>query len=322
MDKTVERLLLEPALSWKLAVNLLGKGMDSPEACRAASEVRQAPLVQALIATCDRRHGAYKKWDGAHWVLSMLADLGYPVGDETLRPLMEDTYATWLSTEHETRGLRVIDGRVRRCASQEGNAVWFSLRLGLADGRTDELVNRLLQWQWPDGGWNCSKHPEADTSSFMETLIPLRALALYAGVSGDARAKVAAERAAEVFLTRRLFKRRRDGQVINHRFILLHYPLYWHYDILFGLKVLAEAGMLGDPRCLAALDLLESKRLPDGGFPAEESYAHRTRPQLSCYSPVSWGGTSRKTMNPFVTADALYVLRMAGRFSVSLPDAV
>jgi hypothetical protein len=322
LDKTVERLLLEPALSWKLAVNLLGKGMDSPEACRAASEVRQAPLVQALIATCDRRHGAYKKWDGAHWVLSMLADLGYPVGDETLRPLMEDTYATWLSTEHETRGLRVIDGRVRRCASQEGNAVWFSLRLGLADGRTDELVNRLLQWQWPDGGWNCSKHPEADTSSFMETLIPLRALALYAGVSGDARAKVAAERAAEVFLTRRLFKRRRDGQVINHRFILLHYPLYWHYDILFGLKVLAEAGMLGDPRCLAALDLLESKRLPDGGFPAEESYAHRTRPQLSCYSPVSWGGTSRKTMNPFVTADALYVLRMAGRFSVSLPDAV
>ena len=322
MDKTVERLLLEPALSWKLAVNLLGKGMDSPEARRAASEVRQAPLVQALIATCDRRHGAYKKWDGAHWVLSMLADLGYPAGDETLRPLMEETYATWLSTEHETRGLRVIDGRVRRCASQEGNAVWFSLRLGLADGRTDELVNRLLQWQWPDGGWNCSKHPEADTSSFMETLIPLRALALYAGVSGDARAKAAAERAAEVFLTRRLFKRRRDGQVINHRFILLHYPLYWHYDILFGLKVLAEAGMLGDPRCLAALDLLESKRLPDGGFPAEESYAHRTRPQLSGYSPVSWGGTSRKTMNPFVTADALYVLRMAGRFSVSLPDAV
>ncbi len=322
MDKTVERLVLEPALAWKLTVNLLGKGMDSPEARLAASEVRQAPLVQALIATCDRRHGAYKKWDGAHWVLSILADLGYPAGDETLRPLMEDIYATWLSTEHETRHLRVIDGRVRRCASQEGNAVWFSLRLGLADGRTDELVNRLLQWQWPDGGWNCSKHPEADTSSFMETLIPLRALALYAGVSGDARAKVAAERAAEVFLTRRLFKRRRDGQVINHRFILLHYPLYWHYDILFGLKVLAEAGMLADPRCLAALDLLDSKRLPDGGFPAEELYARRTRPQLSGYSPVSWGGTSRKTMNPFVTADALYVLRMAGRFSVSLPDAV
>jgi hypothetical protein len=315
MDKTIERLLMEPALAWKGSVKVLGKGERSPEARRAAQEVQQAPLVKALLATCDRRHGAYKKWDGAHWVLSILADLGYPAGDETLRPLMEDTYNTWLSREHETKHLRVIDGRVRRCASQEGYAVWSSLMLGLADSRTDELVRRLLGWQWPDGGWNCSKHPDADTSSFMETLIPLRALALYSERSGDARAKASAERAAEVFLTRQLFKRRRDGQVINHHFILLHYPLYWHYDILFGLKVLAEAGLIGDPRCNAALDLLESKRLPDGGFPAEESYARPTRPQLSGYSPVSWGGMSRKTMNPFVTSDALYVLRMAGRFS-------
>jgi len=129
---------------------------------------------------------------------------------------------------------------------------------------------------------------------------------------------VAAEQAAEVFLTRQLFKRRRDGQVINQRFIRLHYPLYWHYDILFGLKVMAEAGLIGDPRCAAALSLLESKRLPDGGFPAEETYARTNRPQLSGYSPVTWGGTSQKSMNPFVTADALYVLRMARR----LPEAV
>ena len=103
---------------------------------------------------------------------------------------------------------------------------------------------------------------------------------------------------------------------MDAHFVRLHYPLYWHYDILFGLKVMAEAGFLDDPRCQEALDLLESKRLPDGGFPAEESYARLTRPQLSGYSPVSWGGMSRKTMNPFVTADALYVLRMAGRFSM------
>jgi hypothetical protein len=106
--------------------------------------------------------------------------------------------------------------------------------------------------------------------------------------------------------------------VINQRFVRLHYPLYWHYDILFGLKVMAEAGLIGDSRCASALSLLESRRLPDGGFPADETYARTNRPQLSGYSPVRWGGTSRKTINPFVTADALYVLRMAGR----LPEAV
>jgi hypothetical protein len=322
MDKTIERLCTEPALAWKVAVNVLGKDEDSPDVRRARAEVREARLVRDLIATCDRRHSAYKKWDGAHWVLSILADLGYPPGDGALRPLMQDTFNTWLSQEHETRHLRVIDGRTRRCASQEGYAIWSSLRLGLADNRTDELVNRLLRWQWPDGGWNCDKHPQAETSSFMETLIPLRALALYAQGSGDAKAKAAAEGAAEVFLRRRLFKRQRDDQVMDHHFILLHYPIYWHYDILFGLKVMAEAGLLGDPRCAAALDLLESKRLPDGGFPAEESYARTNRPQISGYSPVRWGGTSRKTMNPFVTADALHVLRMAGRLHMELPEAV
>jgi hypothetical protein len=312
-DDLIACLTRQPALAWKCTVLVLGKDAASPAARQAALEVQKSALVQALIATCDRAHGAYKKWDGAHWVLSILADLGYPPGNEALRPLMEVTFAAWLSQEHTFKHFRVIEGRVRRCASQEGYAVWSSLRLGLADSRTDELVSRLLQWQWPDGGWNCSKHREADTSSFMETLIPVRALALYAKCSGDAKVRAAAECAAEVFLTRRLFKRRRDDQVMDAHFIRLHYPLYWHYDILFGLKVMAEAGLLGDPRCQAALDLLESKRLPDGGFPAEETFARQSRPQLSGYSPVDWGGTSKKSMNPFVTADALYVLRLAGR---------
>src|SRR5512136_2021754 len=270
MDNVIERLHMEPALAWKLVVNVLGKSLDSPDARQAASEVRQAALVKGLIETCDRQHGAYKKWDGAHWVLSILADLGYPHGDETLRPLMEDVFNTWLGKEHATRHLRVIDGRTRRCGSQEGYAVWSSLQLGLADSRTDELVNRLLKWQWPDGGWNCDKRPEARTSSFMETLAPLRALALHAKITRSSSSRTVARRAAEVFLSRRLFRRRSDGSVINPRFLLLSFPHFWPYDILFGLQVMAEAGFIGDPRCGEALDLLEGKRLPDGGWPLEQ----------------------------------------------------
>ena len=312
MSLVLEQLNAEPALAWKTAVNVLGQAPGSPAAQKAAAITRLSPVVTQLLAGRDPTGRAYRKWIGSHWILSLLADLGCPPGDESLRPLMEETYNTWLGIYHQ-KNIRQIAGRTRRCASQEGYAVWSSLRLGLADGRTDELVSRLLKWQWPDGGWNCDKNPSADSSSFMETLIPLRALSLYARVSGDPHVAATAERAAQVFLQRRLFKRLHDGTVMDKHFVLLHYPAYWHYDILFGLKVMAEAGYLSDPRCQEALDLLESKCLPDGGFPADESFSRPTRPELSGYSTVQWGGTSQKRTNPFVTADALFVLRMAGR---------
>jgi hypothetical protein len=316
MDALIETLKAEPALAWNLKVNVEGRNPDSPAAKKAAKTVKESELVRKLLSVRlpDGRtpRPAYSKWTGAHWILSLLADLGYPPGDESLRPMMEQTFNAWLSEEH-AKYIRMVNSRMRRCASQEGNAIWSSLRLGFADDRTTELVERLIKWQWPDGGWNCDKRPEAAKSSFMETLIPLRALALYAKTSGERRVWMAAERASEVFLKRELFKRQSSGAQMDLHFVKLHYPCYWHYDILFGLKVMAEAGLIGDPRCRAALDRLESKRLPDGGFPVEENYSRMTRPELSNYSLFSWGGTSTRHTNPFVTADALYVLRAAGR---------
>ena len=315
MDNLLDQLRLEPALAWKLAVKLLGHAPDSEEARQAVNVTRHSSLVTKLLSELDSAgripFHPYKKWNGAHWTLSILADLGYPAGDPALEPLVEQSF-DWLLGEAHKKHIRTIDGRVRRCASQESNAVWYSLKLGLADSNTEELVARLMKWQWPDGGWNCDKRPEVSLSSFMESLIPLRALALYARISGDRRASQAAERAAEIFLKRQLFKRQRDGAVMDKHFTRLCYPCYWHYNILFGLVVMVEAGFIHDPRCRDALDLLASKRLPEGGFPAEEAYYRTTRPNLSGYSLVSYGGTSKKSMNPFVTADALYVLKSAG----------
>ncbi len=316
MDELIKALKAEPALAWKLAVNVQGHAADSSAAKKAEKMVEESELVRGLLKgrlpNGRTRLQAYSKWTGAHWILSLLADLGFPPGDKSIRPMMEQTFDAWLSEDHK-KHIRLISGRIRRCASQEGNAIWSSLRLGFADERTTELVERLLKWQWPDGGWNCDKHPDAHNSSFMESLIPLRALALYAKISGERRVWLAAERAADIFLKRELYKRQSSGALMDPHFVKLHYPCYWHYDILFGLKVMAEAGLIGDPRCKAALDRLESKRLPDGGFPMEENYSRRSSPHISGYSLVSWGGISTRRTNPFVTADALYVLCAAGR---------
>jgi hypothetical protein len=141
----------------------------------------------------------------------------------------------------------------------------------------------------------------------------MRALSLYGRTWQNEEALAAAERAAEVFLSRRLFRRKRDGAVMNEDFVKLHYPCYWQYDILYGLRATAECGFIHDPRCAAALDLLQSKRLADGGFPAERRHYRVVDDPQNGGSLVDWGGTSRKRSNEFVSAWALTVLRAAGR---------
>ena len=317
-DAVVDRLLNsgEASVRFRVLANVLDEDLGSRDVIKLRQEIRSSPRVRLLLSERDQDgrmpSHPYAKWYGAHWVLASLADLGYPPGDETLIPLREQVY-NWLFGKSHQQSIRTIAGRVRRCASQEGNAIYYLLTLGLADRRVDELTDRLCTWQWPDGGWNCDKNPEAVHSSFMESLIPLRALALHARLTGNSGSQEAVARAAEIFLKRRLYKGQKDGDIIRGDFVKLHYPCYWHYDILFGLVVMAEADLIGDERCRDALDLLESKRLPDGGFPAEKKYYQATGKPRSGRSLVDWGGTSKRHMNEFVTADALYVLKRSGR---------
>jgi hypothetical protein len=95
--------------------------------------------------------------------------------------------------------------------------------------------------------------------------------------------------------------------VIRSEWTKLHYPVYWHYDVLAALRGLADAGLIGDGRCHDALDLLERKQLPEGGWAVEARY-YRDGTEH-----VDWGAGDAGRMNEWATADALSVLHAAGR---------
>lgn len=320
MNRLLDLLLAsaEPSVRCRARVDVLGEDPASPPVRALGEAIRTSARVETLLSERgpDGRipWQPYAKWAGSHWVLAALADLHYPPGDPALIPL-KDQVLGWLASPQYDRAVRRQKRRPYRIhASMEANAIYATLTLGLDDPRIDVLVARLLDTQWPDGGWNCDVKASGTTSSFMETTLPIRALALHAKVTGSAETKAAAQRAAEVLLCRRLYRRRSGRAIIKPQFVRLHYPVYWHYDILFGLKVMAEAGLIGDPRCADALDLLESKRLPDGGFPAEARYYQVQRPSKAGHgSLVDWGGTSKVHFNHWVALDALMVLRAAGR---------
>ncbi len=327
MEKLIDQLLQssEPSIRYKIRTQVLGEDPDSQAIRTLRQEIKHSRRVADLLRNRDAVgqlepvRNPYQKWTGAHWVLATLADLGYPRNDPDLLPVIDQVLRCWLHPDYD-RKVPQIEGKYRRCASQHSNILLAVLRLSdYHQEHARHLAQLLLKWQWPDGGWNCDVRPQARVSSFWESWIPLRALALYARQTQDLAALAASQRAAAVFLSRHLYRKRSTGAIMQPEFVKLHYPCYWHYDILAGLKAMAEAGCINRPECAAALDLLEAKQLPGGGWPAEARYYRllKTTPAkpVSNVELVDWGGCSRGKMNEWVTADALYVLKEAGRLN-------
>lgn len=226
------------------------------------AQVLASPLVQKLLEFPDVH--PYKKWWGVHWRLVALADLGVPTRTPQLEEGVEKELK-WLTTSR--RKIVKINGLVRRCASIEGNAVYACSKLGFAlDPPVGKLTEHLLEWQWPDGGWNCDENASGRRSSFHETVTPALGLAAYHAVTGNKDALEGARRSAVLLLEHHLFRSMVTREVIHPSWIKPHYPPYWHYDILQGLRLLEAVGFLGDPRGEEALEILQKSRRKDGRF--------------------------------------------------------
>jgi hypothetical protein len=190
--------------------------------------------------------------------------------------------------------------------------------LGLAaEPVAADLAQRLAELQWPDGGWNCDPRPDARHSSFHESIWPAWGLWEYAQETGDSLARQTAQRTADLVLSRRLLRSARTGDVIHPSWVTLHYPPYWHYDVLAGSLILARMGRLDDPRCRDGLDLLEDRRLSDGRW-RPGGYWWKPPGGGSNVEVVDWG---RGGSNEVITLNALRVLRAAGRLDTSSVSA-
>jgi hypothetical protein len=183
----------EPAIRYLARRDVLGEAA-TPD----AEELLSGSVVRGLLRGQKRDGGfgvhPYQKWGGAHWRLVSLVELGIPAGEPRARAAAE-TVLDWLTGDGHQRGIRVIDGLTRRCASQEGNALAVCSRLGMAaDPRVELLARSLAEWQWPDGGWNCDKKATGRRSSFHESLPPMWGLHEYwvaTGKRGRGRRRIA-----------------------------------------------------------------------------------------------------------------------------------
>lgn len=237
-------------------------GPPDPEDARVDS-------YRAALDWMERSIGTLKpQWTSTTWTLSLLRDMGLdPASDQARRAvaLVRDQ-SKW---DHD--GQDYFDGEVEPCIN--GKAVALGAYFG---ENVDDVVERLLGEQLGDGGWNCEAERGSTRSSFNTTISVLEGLLEHERANGGSPTVTAARlKGQDYLLERRMFRRLSTGEVVDSAWTRFSFPTRWHYDVLRGLDYLRSTGVEPDERCAEAIELVESKRDPDGKWPLENTHPGR-----------------------------------------------
>jgi hypothetical protein len=168
-----------------------------------------------------------------------------------------------LIAEHgrwEHAGQRFFDGEVEPCINGRTieTGAYFAVDVS-------PIVERILGERLADGGWNCEAENGSVRSSFDTTINVLDGLLEFERATGGSAAVREARRGGEEYLLERdIFRRKSTGEIANSAYLDFAFPHYWHYDVLRALDYFRRSGAGPDPRMAAAVEVVRSKRQPDG----------------------------------------------------------
>jgi hypothetical protein len=161
--------------------------------------------------------------------------------------------------EHDSQ--RYFDGEVEPCIN--GRTVETGAYFGV---EVAPIVERLLGERLRDGGWNCEAEYGSVRTSFDTTINVLDGLLELEHTTGGGSADVREARRSgeEYLLERSLFRRKSTGEVVKQAYLEFAFPYYWHYDVLRALDYFRRSGAGADPRMAQAVEVVRSKRQPEG----------------------------------------------------------
>ena len=215
-----------------------------------------------------RAEGQGQPWTATLPTLQLLRDLGVDSAAERVRRAVMSVRE---GCRWEHAGQPFFGGEVEPCIN--GRTVALGIYFGQPQ---DALVARLLSEQLADGGWNCEAENGSVRSSFHTTINVLEGLLAHERATGGAaHSRTARRRGEEYLLERKLMRRQSTGEVVNRAWLQFSFPVRWHYDVLRALEYFRAADAAPDPRMREAIDLLLSKRQPDGTWLLENTYPGR-----------------------------------------------
>ncbi len=296
----------DPALRWQVLRDLTDASPDAvaAERARVATEGWGARLLALRDPDGHWAGGAYfparppdepgQPWTATAHVLLLLREFGL---DPACAPARETIALVREHVRWEHAGQPFFAGEVEPCINGAAVAIGAHFGVDVAG-----IVDRLLDDQFADGGWNCWAEHGATVSSFHSTICVVEGLLAHERATGDSTRTAAARRRGEEYLLERsLFRRRSTGGVVDADWLRPAFPTRWHYDVLRALDHLRATGDPPDPRAAEAVELVRSHRRPDGTWLLDRSH-----PGAVHFSLEEVGRPSR-----WNTLRALRVLRWA-----------
>ena len=312
MEDTDARIgwLLEtgiPTIAYQTRRDLFPARASSRELQKSKKRIMQTGAVPAILARQSKRggwridRGFYgPKFYSTHWSMMLLAELGADGKDERFQRGVE--YMLDATQDQVEEGL---EKKYYGWSCLYGNILRYALQApAKKDIRVDNLIHFCAQ-AMVNGPCDCrSSYGCACAWGAVRVLwglavLPKRARtkevkeAIRLGIRfllDDHRL----EKAAYPVLPK--------GKV-NPMWFQLSFPLFYHADILFTLRVLDELDALDHRGARAALDWLEEKRRPDGRWKGTSPFRPRTWSEM---------GNPEETSR-WVTLQAMRILRHAGR---------
>ncbi len=301
----------QPGLDWLLETSnpsvrfhalhdVLGRSLDDKEVREAHSRTRNSSLVRRILAKRSKK-GFWPpedtfyspKWTASVWPMMLLGEIGFNP-DEGLKNAVErflelhqlENGAFVCPSPSDVANYKKKHPRAKSARWEEpcltGNMIRTFEVFGYGeDPRVKKAVKWMPEQQLEDGGWNCN-YPEKKVkhSSFMSTIEPLWAYSEIPRAKWTRNMKRSIEDGAEFLLMHRVYKS--DHHHWKHSLpfaTALHFPMYYYYDALHGLRVLAKLGYGDDERVRDAVHLILSKRTPDGKWLLEGDWSREPEAQ-------------------------------------------
>jgi hypothetical protein len=270
----------DPAIRWQVLRDLVHAPADvvAAERARVATEGWGARLLalqgedgQWAGGACfpaegwRRNEDAGQPWTSTLPTLQLLHDFGIDPRAGAVRRAVAQVrdHCRW-----EHAGQPFFSGEVEPCIN--GRVVTLGAYF---DQEVAPVVARLLGEQLEDGGWNCEAENGSIRSSFATTINVLEGLLAQERATGGSAESIAARRRGEEYLLeRKLVRRKTTGDIVNPAWLQFSFPPRWRYDVLRGLEYFRAAGDAPDARLNEAIDLLRSKRQPDGTWLLENTH--------------------------------------------------